>query len=69
MDSNYIITRLKSTPFKYPTVELLRSRLRNLDSEKRQEILSTLKMQIWKERNVDIQEPLLELVYKMPLAS
>lgn len=69
MDSNYIITRLKSTPFKYPTVELLRSRLGNLDSEKRQEILSTLKKQIWKERNVDIQEPLLELVYRMPLAS
>lgn len=69
MDSNYIITRLKSTPFKYPTVELLRSRLRNLDENKRYEVVSTLKKEIWKENNTDIHEPLLELVYKMPLAS
>ena len=69
MDSNYIINRLKTTPFKYPTVELLRSRLRNLDENSRFEILSSLKKEVWKERNLDIHEPLIELVYKMPLAS
>lgn len=69
MDSNYIITRLKSTQFKYPTVELLRSRLKNLDENIRFEILSSLKQEIWKERNDDIYEPLIELVYRMPLAS
>ncbi|MFC6097624.1 hypothetical protein ACFPVY_13285 [Flavobacterium qiangtangense] len=69
MDSNYIITRLKSTQFKYPTVELLRSRLKNLDENIRFEILSSLKKELWKEKNVDIYEPLIELVYRMPLAS
>lgn len=69
MDTNYIIARLKSTPFKYPTVELLRNRLKNLEESKRYELIATLKKQIWKEHNDDIHEPLLELVYKLPLAS
>lgn len=69
MDSNYIINRLKSTPYKFPTVEVLRSRLRNLDAKKRHEIISVLKTELWKERNVDIHEPLHELVHRMPLAS
>lgn len=69
MDSNYIISRLKSTPYKYPTVDLLRTRLRNLDEHKRYEIVSSLKTELWRARNVDIHEPLLELLYKMPLAS
>ena len=69
MDSNYVIGRLKSTPYKYPTVELLRSRLRNLEDNQRLELVSTLRKEIWKERNTDIHEPLLELLYRMPLAS
>ena len=69
MDSNYIITRLKSTLFKYPTVELLRARLKNLDENKRHEILTVLRKEVWKERNTDIHEPLLELVYRRPVAS
>ena len=69
MDSNYIINRLKITPFKYPTVELLRTRLKNLDENKRHEIVSSLKIEVWRHRNVDIHEPLIELLYKMPLAS
>lgn len=69
MDSNYIINRLKTTQFKYPTVELLRSRLKNLDENLRFEILSSLKNELWKEKNNDIYEPLLELVYRMPMAS
>ncbi len=63
MDSNYIINRLKSTPYKYPTVDLLRTRLSNLDEDKKAEILSSLKKQINRESNMDIQEPLTRLVY------
>lgn len=69
MDSKYIINRLKSTPYKYPTVDLLRTRLRNVEENKRQEILYNLKIEAWKERNIDIHEPLLELLYRMPIAS
>jgi len=69
MDSNYIINRLKSTPYKFPTVELLRTRLKNLDENKRFEVVSTLKKEVWCERNVDIHEPLIELLYRFPLAS
>lgn len=69
MDSNYVISRLKSTLYKYPTVELLRTRLKNLDENKRYEVVSTLKNELWRERNIDIQEPLIELLYRMPLAS
>lgn len=69
MDSNYIINRLKSTPYKYPTVELLRSRLRNLNESERGEIVSDLKIALWRHHNVDIHEPLIELLYRMPLAS
>jgi len=69
MDSNYIINRLKSTPYKYPTVELLRNRLKNLEENKKFEVLSILKKELWKEKNIDIHEPLIELLYRMPLAS
>jgi hypothetical protein len=69
MDANYIITRLKSTLYKYPTVEVLRNRLKNLDDDKRSEIMSNLKMELYKHRNADIQEPLLELVYQIRVAS
>jgi len=69
MDSNYIINRLKSTLFKYPTVDVLRNRLRNLDEKKRNSIVSNLKIEMYKHTNSDIQEPLVELLYKMPLAS
>lgn len=69
MDSNYIISRLKSTLYKYPTVTVLQNRLANLDEEQKQAILSSLKKQINKERNLDIKEPLAMLVYRLPLAS
>ncbi|GEC73559.1 hypothetical protein SAMN05443543_11213 [Flavobacterium flevense] len=69
MDSNYIINRLKSTLFKYPTVDVLRNRLKNLDEKKRNSIVSNLKIEMYKHTNSDIQEPLVELLYKMPLAS
>lgn len=69
MDSNYIIDRLKSTPYKYPTVALLKTRISNLDLEVQHEILNNLKLQLHKERNLDIQQSLEELVYHCPIAS
>ena len=69
MDANYIINRLKSTLFKYPTVDLLRNRLKNLDEKRRNSIVSSLKIELYKHKNSDIHEPLVELLYKMPLAS
>jgi len=69
MDSNYIINRLKSTPYKYPTTDVLRTRLRNLDEHTRYQIITNLKMEVWKSSNVDIHEPLLELLYRAPLAT
>jgi len=69
MDSNYIIGRLKSTRYQYPTVDFLRTRLKNLEENKRQEIISRLKIELWKERNNDIHEPLQDLLYRMPIAS
>lgn len=69
MDSNYIINRLKSTLYKYPTVALLQSRLNNLDEESKYEILSSLKKQLYQESNIDILQPLSELVYRLPIAS
>ena len=69
MDSKYIINRLKTTPFKFPTVDLLRTRLRNLEENKRSEVLKTLRKEVWIESNLDIHEPLIELLYRTPLAS
>ena len=69
MDSNYIIGRLKATSYKYPTVDWLRTRLKNLEESKRTEVISNLKMEVWKERNTDIHDHLLELLYRMPIAS
>lgn len=69
MDSNYIISRLKSTPYKYPTVALLQIRLSNLDAESKEQILISLKKQLYVERNMDIQQQLAELVYHLPIAS
>ena len=69
MDSNYIISRLKSTPYKYPTVAVLRNRLSNLDEKRKFEIMESLKKQLYMERNHDIQEPLEELLFRIPLAS
>lgn len=69
MDSNYIINRLKSTPFKHTTVNLLRNRLSNLEEDVKQIIIANLKKQLYQERNLDIQQQLFELIYRMPLAS
>lgn len=70
MDSNYIINRLKATRYQYPTVNFLRTRLKNIeDNTKRDQIIANLKMEVWKERNNDIHEPLLDLLYRVPIAS
>lgn len=69
MNSHYIINRLKSTPFKYPTMAILQTRLSNLDEESKGELLSNLKKQLYKESNMDIQQQLSTLVYRLPIAS
>lgn len=66
MDSDYIIYRLKSTPYKFPTLDLLKRRLNNLDQERKEQILINLKKQLYAERNMDIQQQLNELVYYLP---
>lgn len=68
MDSHYIIKRLKSTPYKYPTMAILQSRLSNLDEEKKYEIMESLKKQLYRESNSDIQQQLSTLVYRFPIA-
>ncbi|HEX8270704.1 MAG TPA: hypothetical protein VF581_12490 [Flavobacterium sp.] len=68
MDSNYIISRLKSTPYKYPTAQVLRTRLENLDVARRQQVLSSLKIELCKECNLDIYEPLSEVVHRLRAA-
>lgn len=69
MDSNYIITRLRSTPYKFPTAAILRERLNNLDEYTRYQVTERLKKEVYKERNHDIQQPLEELLFRMPIAS
>ena len=68
MDSNYIIDRLKASPYVYQTLALMQTKLNLLDEETRYEILATLKKQLYIERNLDIQIPLAELVYHLPIA-
>lgn len=69
MDSEYIIYRLRSTPYKFPTVALLKARLNNMDEDSKERIRIDLKRQLYAERNIDIQQQLNELVYYLPAAS
>lgn len=69
MDSNYIIDRLKSAPYKYATLVLLKTRLSNLDEENKEKILISLKKQLYIESNIDIKLQLAELVYPLVAAS
>lgn len=69
MDSSYIIDRLKSTPYKFPTLVLLQTRLDNLGEETKEEIILSLKKQLYIESNMDIQKLLSQLVYRLPIAS
>lgn len=68
MDSDYIIDRLKSTPYKYRTVAILQSRLSNLDENGKYKILYGLKKQLYKECNMDILMPLSTLVHYLSIA-
>lgn len=69
MDADYIIYRLRSTPYKFPTVDVLKRRLNNLDEDRKDQILISLKRQLYAERNMDIQLQLNELVYNLQAAS
>ena len=69
MDSDYIINRLKSTPYKYYTVQLLRMRLANLDKLQLDWLFLDLKMELRKHNNAAIYEQLCELIYRNPTAA
>lgn len=62
MDSTYIITRLRNTMYKFPVAKALRARVQNLDESTKVRLLSNLKTELCKERNLDIYEPLSEIV-------
>ncbi|MBF6609049.1 MAG: hypothetical protein ITG00_09985 [Flavobacterium sp.] len=68
MDSKYIITRLKSTPYKFPTAQIIKTRLENLEAAQRQQVVSHLKIELCKECNLDIYEPLADVVHRLPAA-
>ena len=69
MDTDYIINRLKSTPYKFTTVAFLKARINNMEEHRKQEVLLSLRKQLDKESNLDIQESIFELVYRLPIAS
>jgi hypothetical protein len=68
MDSKYIVGRLKATPYKFPTAQILRTRLENLEADKRQQVVTSLKMELCRECNLDIYEPLSEVVHRLRAA-
>ncbi len=69
MDSNYIIKRLKGARYKYETVEILRTRINNLDPDAKQQIVANLKMELYRVCNADIFDPLADLLYRKTLAA
>ena len=69
MDSDYIIERLKSAPYKYATVELLRRRLDNMADYMRNQVIGKLKKELKKEENSDIYYLLADLLLRRPLSS
>ncbi|MGC4039777.1 MAG: hypothetical protein QM710_03005 [Flavobacterium sp.] len=69
MDSSYIISRLKSTANQYAIVDVLRTRLNNVGEFERGRIVDSLKIEVKKESNMDIQKPLFELLFRIPAAS
>lgn len=69
MDANYIINRIRSARHQYPTVQLLKNRVANLDNFSQVNLYNELKRAYYKHENADIQESLAEFVYKMPMAS
>jgi len=64
MSTEYVISRLQSAQYKYPTAQILRTRIKNLDQEKRMQLLSGLKIELHRERNLNIFEPLSEVIYR-----
>ncbi len=69
MDTEYIIERLKTTPYKYATVEILKRRLSNVADYLRVQIVDNLKKELRKEENSDIYYLIKELLYRKPISS
>lgn len=62
MDANYIVNRLKSSPYKNFTVQVLKNRLENLDENQRGAVYSGLKVEVHRHHNFNIHEYLRELL-------
>lgn len=69
MDSDYIIERLKTAPYRYAALETLRRRLENMAEYMRNQILEKLKKELRKEENSDIYHLLVDLLNRRPLSS
>jgi hypothetical protein len=62
MDANYVITRLKNTRYKFPTAQVLKERISNMDPHQKQQLITSLKPHLWRGSNSDIYEPLYRLM-------
>lgn len=69
MDSDYIIERLKTAPYRYAAVEALRRRLENMADYMRNQIMDKLKKELRKEENSDISHLLADLLNRRPFSS
>ena len=69
MDSDYIIERLKTAPYRYTTVEALRRKLENMTDYMRNRIIDKLKKELRKEENSDIYHLLADLLHRRRLSS
>ncbi|RYG39976.1 MAG: hypothetical protein EOO01_28405 [Chitinophagaceae bacterium] len=69
MESNYVISRLKSTRYKYATAQVLQERIQNMDYFQRMQLLANLKTELWRESNIDIYEPLCLVIQRRKSAA
>lgn len=69
MDSDYIIERLRTAPYRYAAVESLRRRLENMADYMRNHITDKLKKELRKEENSDIYHLLVDLLHRRPSLS
>lgn len=69
MDSNYILNRLNSSPYRKFTVQVLKTRLENLGEAHLHDLLLALKIELHKHQNFSIHEQLRELLDHRQIAA
>jgi len=62
MDAKYIVSRLKNARYKFPTAQVLKERIQNMEQHEKHQLLMSLKPHLWHWSNTDIHEPLSELM-------